>query len=264
MRYLEKQGINSYLIDWQEPTDSEMEFSIEDYIKHYISKIIDFIYQKEGRQIILSGYCMGGVLSIAVAQLNPDKIKALALLATPWNFHSSDFARIEMDDNSLAMAQKLIDNSSKIHSSTIQSLFYYLHSDLVHARFDYLLEKLQSGQFDQSVALEYWLNDGISMVRKVASECFIGWVNNNKPFEKKWQVSGEVIDPSKINIPVFMAMAKNDHIVPISCTKPLADLFENKTIIQPDTGHVAMIAGAKSEEELWQPFLNWCNLINIT
>ena len=41
-----------------------------------------------GGPVVLAGYCMGGLLTLAAALRRPDLVRGLALLATPWDFHA--------------------------------------------------------------------------------------------------------------------------------------------------------------------------------
>ncbi len=258
IKWLQKQGINSYLIDWGEPDGDDLSLSLDDYISGRLNRIIDFVASKTGKQIILAGYCMGGLLAMASALQNKDKISSLALFATPWDFHTDDFARISLNNDSVDILQTAISGFDKIHAHIIQSMFYYLHADLVRQKFDSFFEYAgeESCDFDEFVALEYWVNDGISLTTKVAQECFINWMHHNS-LAKSQNIGGIKINPALLDMPVFMAMAENDHIVPKSSSMALADLIKNPFIVKADTGHVALVAGRRAEEVLWQPFLSW-------
>src|SRR3546814_9428720 len=56
-------------------------------LEYYIEQNLNPIHEILGPQpIYVVGYCMGGLLATALAQLNPN-VKRLILLATPWDFH---------------------------------------------------------------------------------------------------------------------------------------------------------------------------------
>jgi polyhydroxyalkanoate synthase len=258
LRYLQKKNITSYLVDWGEPEDGEMSFCLDDYIAGRLDKIIEYVANKTGRKIILAGYCMGGVMSIAAALRNKNKLNGLALIATPWDFHVEDFARFELGEDSIEKLSGIIKNLKKIDASIIQSMFYYLHSDSVRQKLE-IFSQAESGseELEEFMALENWINDGISMTKNVAKECFINWAHYNNLENGTWKVAGEVVEPAKIDLPVLFVTAKKDHIVPPASTGPLTKLIKNHEHIKTQLGHVSMVAGEKARRAVWKPFSNW-------
>jgi polyhydroxyalkanoate synthase len=261
MRYLQAQNIHSYLIDWGEPLASELGFTFDDYIAGRLDRVIDRITQQTNKKIFLAGYCMGGLMATASALRHQPKLQGLALFATPWDFHVKEFARISLEQQTLSATEKFIDSSEKIAANIIQSMFYYLHPNLISQKFDSFFSHIQDPDQDEFMAMEHWVNDGISMTRAIAQECFINWVQHNDLMSKHWQVEGQTIDPSAINLPAFFSIANKDQIVPPTSTFPLIDMFTDKKVITSDTGHVSMIAGSKAQQMVWEPFADWIRLM---
>jgi hypothetical protein len=79
LRWLAAQGAHPYLLDWGWPGEAERKFTLTDYIAGRLERAIAVI----PGEIVLAGYCMGGLLALAAALRQPAKITALALLATP-------------------------------------------------------------------------------------------------------------------------------------------------------------------------------------
>jgi polyhydroxyalkanoate synthase len=258
VKYLAGKGVATYLASWGEPLENELHFSIDSYVVR-IGKMIDRIYNRTGQKVILTGYCMGGLLSLAAANLMPDKIKAIAFLATPWDFHSGDFPRLKIKKKQLTRVQKILGSYKKVPASFIQAMFYYMHAHLIGRKFEiYPLINTQTHFRQDFLAVENWVNDGISMTSAVARECFIGWVNNNNVANLKWKINGRHISPKFIShLPTFFAIPQKDSIVPPSCASPLVDYFQNRTIIKPGAGHVGMVVGTLAKSQTWEPFLAW-------
>ena len=89
LRWLAAHGVHPYLLDWGWPGEVERSFSLTDYIAGRLERAIAAM----PGPVVLAGYCMGGLLALAAALRLPDKVSALALLATPWDFHAADPAR---------------------------------------------------------------------------------------------------------------------------------------------------------------------------
>ncbi len=258
VKYLSSNGVDTYLASWGEPHAEELEFSLDDYIVR-ITKMIDVVYKKTGQKIVLTGYCMGGLLSLAAAMGKSNKLQAIAFLATPWDFHARNFPRFILNKNNLASVKILLGNSGKIPAAFIQAMFYYLHANLIGHKFE-LYPFLNVGSYtkEEFLAVENWVNDGISMTKSVAQECFIGWVHKNNVAKLKWKTKGKIVTPIAIeHLPAFFAIPKKDNIVPPQCAFPLSEYFKNCTIIEPNAGHVGMVVGNSARTQTWEPFLQW-------
>lgn len=261
MRYLQNNNVCSYLVDWGEPLKDELNYSLSDYIVKRLDKIIEHVFNKNKKPVILAGYCMGGLLSIASALRNEDKIKALGLFATPWDFHSNDFERFNLNNEGVNALEKIINYSDKIDAGIIQSMFYYLHPESVKHKFENFFNFIEdeSSDIEEFLAIEHWVNDGISMPSNVAKTCFIDWVHKNEVHNLKWQIDGKIIDPQKLSIPAFIVNSDKDHIVPKGCSSPLVPMIKNKTIANNSLGHISIIAGSRAKNVVWKPFLQWAN-----
>jgi polyhydroxyalkanoate synthase len=258
MRYIATQGIHPIVLDWGTPGDLEKEFSTSDYIQQIMLPAIDFLYQTGGMPITLGGYCMGGVFSLAAAQLRPKKIKKIALLATPWNFHCKAFSPFIVDDAWQSHISSMLHNRDDLPADIVQALFYITDPFVFEHKFlRYAVLDPESRQAKDFIALEHWVNDGVPMTSAAAHDTLLGWAQNNQLHNEKWMVSNKKISPKKITQPVFMAIPKNDHIVPFDCAMPLAQALPHAKIIHPSAGHVGMIVGSHARRELWQPLAEW-------
>ncbi len=258
LRYLAAQGLYPVVLDWGEPGAHEQEFSCADYVSDILVAAIDFLSTTSGGNIHLAGYCMGGVLSLAAAQLRQHKLASLALFATPWDFSCPTFSPFVLDSKWLPMAQSLIDSQTKLSADIVQSLFYLTDPWVFEHKFRRFQElQPESRAAKDFVALEHWVNDGVPMTSHVASDCLIGWAQQNQLMGEKWKVGGRIVRPSSIKIPTFIAIPKNDHVVPFDCAKPLADAMSHAHIVHPGAGHVGMIVGSRAKRELWQPLSDW-------
>ena len=84
MRWLPGQGFRTLLLDWGWPGEAERHFTLTDYVAGRLERAL----MAAPGPVVLAGYCMGGLLALAAALRRPDRVRALALLATPWDFHA--------------------------------------------------------------------------------------------------------------------------------------------------------------------------------
>ncbi len=254
LRWLAAQGVHPYLLDWGWPGEAERKFTLTDYIAGRLERAIAAL----PGPLILAGYCMGGLLALAAALRQPEKISALALLATPWDFHSADPKQAKTLSDTLPMLEPLMQFSGTLPIDALQTLFTMIDPFGVG-------EKYRSfAQLDKSslrarrfVAMEDWLADGVPLAAPVARETIGGWYGANTPAQGNWRVAGLAVDPANYAQPVFCAIPARDRLVPPESASRLADALPNVTRVEPAAGHIGMIAGTHAQAALWQPFANW-------
>jgi polyhydroxyalkanoate synthase len=256
LRFLATQGIHPLVLDWGTPGEFEKDFNCADYITEILLPALEFIHQTTGKKVALAGYCMGGIFALALSQLARKHVSTLTLLATPWNFHCNAFLPFVVGKPWQDMIASLLKSQESIPADTIQSLFYMTDPWVFEQKFRRFagMSDNAAGDF---IALEHWVNDGVPMTAGVAKDCLIDWAQKNQLVEGKWKVDGKKITPEALKIPAFIAIPKNDHVVPQDCAVPLAKSIKGAHIVSPDAGHVGMIVGKHAKNELWQPLSAW-------
>jgi len=258
LRHFAAQGMYTLALDWGEPGNFEREFDCKKYITEILLPAIVFLHKTSGRKIILVGYCMGGVLATAAAQLAPDKVSRLALLATPWDFHCENFAPFVVSEKWYPLLESQIMSQDTLPADIIQSLFYWTEPGVFEQKFRRFANlTTNSRAAEEFVALERWVNDGVPMTANVARECLMDWAQQNQLNNGRWTVNGQKIDPAKIKIPTFVAIPENDHVVPHDCAMALANALPQAEVVHPSAGHVGMIVSHRAEKELWEPLTRW-------
>jgi len=242
------------LLDWGWPGAVECGFTLTDYIAGRLERAL--LAAPSG--LVLAGYCMGGLLALAAAQRRPDRVAALALLATPWDFHAADPARATVLAGLLPRLEPLMALTRRLPVDALQTLFAMLDPEAIADKYR------RFGRIDQDsdrargfVALEDWLNDGVPLAAPVARACLTDWYGANAPARLAWRVAGQVIDPRSLAMPGFVAIPARDRIVPPESAAPLATLIRGAVRHDAQAGHVGMVAGASARQALWQPLLEW-------
>ena len=117
--------------------------------------------------------------------------------------------------------------------------------------------ELESEQAKSFIEREHWLHDNMDMTSRAARESFINWAGKNEPVKGLWTVNKMQIDPTKIDVPTFISIARFDKIIPPLCASPLSALINDSTTIYPKTGHIGMVAGVNAQQNLWLPLEKW-------
>jgi len=254
LRWLAAQGAHPYLLDWGWPGETERKFTLTDYVAGRLERAIDHL----PGPIILAGYCMGGLLALAAALRQPGKIKALALLATPWDFRAANPAQAKSLNDTLPMLEPMMQFSGALSIDALQTLFAMIDPFGVGEKYRSFAQLDKSSERARRfVAMEDWLADGVPLAAPVAREAIGGWYGGNSTAAGNWRIAGLAVQPGRFDGPVFCAIPARDRLVPPESARPLADSFKKATIIEPASGHIGMIAGTNARDALWQPFANW-------
>lgn len=263
LRYLSSEGVYPLVLDWGAPGEYEEKFGCDTYITHILHEAIRFLCATSGNKIALAGYCMGGVLTLAAAQLWKNHVSGLALLATPWNFHCDAFKPFILDKQCHSILNKMITSQKTLPAHIVQSLFYWTDPWVFEHKFRRFSELAPGSRAEHDfITLERWVNDGVPMTAGVAQDCLIGWAQNNTLHLGQWSVANKKIQPKNINIPTLIAIPESDHVVPYDCALPLVQAMKNAEIIRPSSGHVGMIIGSRAKKELWKPLTDWLKSIS--
>ena len=254
VRFLSQElGLHATVVDWGEPEEAQAEQSMAHYAETLI-RVVRHLRREYARPIVLLGYCMGGVLAVAAAQLCGD-VKGMALLATPWDYAHYP-TRSAIIDHRASIEQE-VERAPLLEADKLQSLFYLSNPLRVYRRYSTFAAMQQESEMRHFVAVEHWANDGVSLVRGVARECLVQWPCDNVLAAGDWKVENQPIKPDSIGKPAFVAIPHKDTIVPREVANSLALLLPQASVISPSSGHVGMLVGTRARAELWLPLANW-------
>jgi poly(3-hydroxyalkanoate) synthetase len=252
LRYLAAHGVRPILLDWGWPGATERSFDLTDYIAGRLERALSSL----PGPVILAGYCMGGLLALAAAQQQPERVRGLVLLATPWDFHAGQPPAPPIPNLPALLS------GGTLPVDAIQTLFTMRDPDSIAAKFRAFPQlDPDSERARLFVALEDWLSDGVPLAAPAAQECLLGWYAENTPAKGTWRVNGDAVTPAASRLPTLVALPAEDRIVPPESARPLADIIPGAMLLQPAAGHVGMVVGRRAQQELWQPLLDWLQTV---
>jgi polyhydroxyalkanoate synthase len=271
VRKLLDAGFDVYIIDWGYPSGSDRYLTLHDYIEGYLENAVEKVRELSGiGEITLFGVCQGGTLSAMYASLHPEKVKNLVTVVTPIDFDTDEgllhlWARgIDVD--------KMVDYYGIIPGDLLNMAF--LLTDPIRVLIDKyvgLFERLDCDGDDEKcrrmneetvrdfLRMEKWIYDSPGQAgeayRQFIKECY----QENLLIKNRMKIGGKSINLKNITMPLLNVMAKYDHLVPNSASKPLSGAVgskDTKTLIFP-TGHIGIFVGSKSQNEVCPQITEW-------
>ncbi len=239
LRHLAEQGLRPLVVDWGEPGTIERDYTLTDYIAGPLDSAAARARELAGAPIAILGYCMGGLLALALALRRPADAACLALLAAPWDFHAERAAQAQLLGELAQWLPVFLGGAEPLPVAVIQMLFLALDPFLAERKF------IRFGTLDPKgaaargfVALEDWINDGVPLARNVALECAGSWYRDNAPARGAWQVEGRPVRPGDVAVPSLVVLPRRDRIVPPLSAMPLATAIPGAGTLRPPFGHM--------------------------
>lgn len=259
LHMLTREGFHPFVVDWDAPGPEEKSFDLTAYIVNRLEPLLAEVQKKSGKETVgVVGYCMGGLLALALASRNQQATGSLALLATPWDFHTGHEAQVRMLAATLPQLEMLIDTLGELPIDVLQAMFTSLNPWLTFEKFQrFARTDLDSPMAQSFVALEDWLNNGVPLAGPVAKECLRGWYVENRPYQGRWTIGENTVDPTSLSVPTLTVIPEQDHIVPPESARALADMIPGSDITSVPTGHIGMVAGRKAHRLLHEPLVSW-------
>lgn len=256
--HLARRGLRPLVVDWGRPGPAEGGFDLSDYITRRLDGALAATARATGGPPAVLGYCMGGLLGLALALRRPERVACLALLATPWNFHAGDSGLVRFAAIAARSPALRPGAADPVPVEAIQSLFFALDPFLAERKF------IRFAGFDPAgaeargfVALEDWINDGVPLAAGVARECALSWYGDNAPAHGRWQIAGVPVAPRDWRRPALVVLPARDRIVPPRSAAALAPELAEASVLRPALGHVGMMAAAGAPALLWSAIAEW-------
>jgi len=257
LRHLADQGVRPVVVDWGAPGRQERHFDLTDYVAGRLESAFAAAIRVAGASIGVVGYCMGGLLALALALRRQHEVGCLALLATPWDFHAERAEQAKLLGLVAPYLPLLCGAQGTVSVEVIQSLFFILDPFTAERKFTRFAALDPGGDEARSfVALEDWLNDGVPLALGVANDCARSWYGGNEPGRGLWRVGGQRVVPQLLRRPALVVVPSRDQIVPPSSAEPLAAELGGATVLRPQFGHVGMMSAARAPM-LWTPIAEW-------
>ena len=226
-------GRRVLLLDWGEARERG-ELSVSGHIEHLLLPLL----RQLGEPPALVGYCLGGTMAIAAANLVP--AERLVTLAAPWRFR---FYPEEGRASLRAMwrdAQPTAQALGALPMEVLQAAFWSLDPERTVAKFARFASFDPHGaEARRFVQLEDWANQGEPLPCAAAAELIEDLFGEDISGSGDWRICGRSITDD-LPVPALHCLAARDRVAP-AATAPNGDKIEIPS------GHVGMIVGSSRQ-----------------
>jgi polyhydroxyalkanoate synthase len=227
-------GRRSLLLDWG-PAGQRSGLDVAGHVIELLLPLIRTV----GEPVALIGYCLGGTMTIAAANLAA--CERVVTLAAPWRF--ARYGSVALDALAAIWSQSRTSARAlgALPMEVLQAAFWSLDPDRTVKKFaDF--GQLPPGSADASrfVALEDWANEGEPLPFPAARELIEDLFARDLPGQGQWCVGGRAIS-DVLCVPALHIVASHDRISP----RGAAPAGDNVLI---EAGHVGMVVGSARTE----------------
>jgi poly[(R)-3-hydroxyalkanoate] polymerase subunit PhaC len=260
-RYLE-QGFDVYLLDWGVPSDADRVLKIEDYVCRRLLGAIEFVLREHAcERLHLLGYCMGGTLSAMLTALHPELVRTLTLLAAPIDFSGRESLLNTWTSREYFDVDAFIDAHGNCPATFLQSCFRYMKpvQNLLEKNIT-LYEQLDDPRFlTNFFAMERWVNDNIPIAGETFREFVKNFYQGNELVRGEIQLDKRRVDLSRIECPLLLLTAENDHLVAPPSTERIRPHVSSRDVkaMRINAGHVGLVVSSKAHKNFWPDAARW-------
>lgn len=229
-----RMGRRSLLLDWGE-AKQRAKLDVAGHIEHLLLPLLRSI----GGPAALIGYCLGGTMAIAAANLL--ECERVITLAAPWRFsrypEQSRTALQDMWRHSQAASREL----GALPMEVLQASFWSLDPERTVRKFaEFGRLEFGSPEAERFVELEDWANEGEPLPYPAARELIEDLFERDLPGSRSWQVAGRTVSDA-LPVPLLNITADRDLIAP-------AATAAGGEIVGIPAGHVGMIVGSARKQ----------------
>ena len=264
VKFLVSQGHTVFIVSWKNPTASERDLGMDDYLRLGIRAAADAVAQiVPDRKIHTVGYCIGGtLLSIATAVFRAEgdqRVASMTLLAAQQDFSEPGELSLFISPSQIDMLEEVMNRTGVLKSEQMGAAFAMLRArDLLWTP---AVNKYLRGKRETPNDLMAWNADGTRMPCRMHSEYLRQLYLNNALALGEFTTGGRRVDLAAIDVPLFVVGTETDHVAPWKSVYKVRRLTRSAdyTFLLTSGGHNAGIVSGPVHPRRRHRVRTWLN-----
>jgi polyhydroxyalkanoate synthase len=249
-------GARVFLADWQ---PAPPDFGLADYAERLILECLD---AAGGEPAILLGHSLGGLFTAIFSALHPERVRGLALLASPLHFgpHTRAF-------NAMVAGLEAQDLPERLPGSFLSiASFNAAPASFGWERWmDGALSLADPSGLRTHLQVERWTLDEFALPRRLVAQLATLIVREDRFARGVLEIEGCSAAPSRLTAPLLCVVDPRCVLVPPAAVVPVfeAAASRDKTLLhyERDVGvslqHVGPLVSRRAHESLWPRIVRW-------
>lgn len=244
VKWAVSQGFTIFMVSWANPDKWHSDKTMSNYVLDGVKEALDFVrkYTKND-SINAIGYCTGGVLLNSLLTYLKAKgekpLDAVTLIAAPVDFKEAGDLLIYVCEQQLKKLEAHVKKKGYLEGNAMVQSFNLLRAnDLI---WSFYVNNYLMGKDPMPFDMLHWNGDAVRMPATMHTQFLRDMYLDNKFIKPGGVKINKVpVDLKKIDLPMFIMAALDDHIAPWKAVYPLTQLVKNaEKFVLSGSGHVA-------------------------
>lgn len=252
-----KHGHQTFMISYRNPDEAMSHLTMDDYLRDGVLAALDKVQEITGApRVNISALCLGGTLAvIALAYLaahgQGDRVASTTLTNTLVDFGIPGDLGVFTDEDTISRLEKRMNERGFLDSAEMARTFDWMRSsDLI---WSYVINNWFKGKQPPAFDILSWNNDSTRMPVAMHSQYLRAcYLHNSIVKPGQFVIDDTPIDLGKIQTPLYVLGAENDHIAPWRATYLTTQYVggESKYVLT-NSGHIAGIVNPPGGKKTW-------------
>lgn len=253
-------GFEVFLTDWIPPDFQDSWRGFNAYVSSDLASAVNAVkMHEESKSVSVIGYCLGALLSVIYAALNPATISNLVTLTAPidmrigcqgyWGSWLDEYAVTGFTEMFGNCPDWLLRNLFAIAGSTYE----FAH------KFGLCPEGEREIYSRQNPVFRQWLASDVPLAGRLFRELSIDIFKKNRLARGEMIVGENAVNLRRLTSPLLNVVAESDFIVPPRSSLGLINLVgsADKANLLFPTGHLGVAISAEAHNKLWPSITDW-------
>ena len=252
-----KHGHQTFMISYRNPDEALSHLTMDDYLRDGVLAALDKVQEITGApQVNISALCLGGTLAVITlaylaAHRQGDRIASTTLTNTLVDFGIPGDLGVFTDEDTISRLEKRMSERGFLDSAEMARTFDWMRSsDLI---WSYVINNWFKGKQPPAFDILSWNNDSTRMPVAMHSQYLRAcYLHNSIVKPGQFVIDDTPIDLGKIQTPLYVLGAENDHIAPWRATYLTTQYVggESKYVLT-NAGHIAGIVNPPGGKKTW-------------